>query len=208
MMEVLRYVTPSGKDVVGEWLSGLADTRARAKIATRFLRLAAGNFGDCKSLREGVSEMRIDWGPGYRVYYAMAGRTCVLLLCGGDKHRQSSDIDRAIEHWKDYRGRRTGKEMKRKASISHDKAIVRELREDPEFASEYLKAALEDVDEPHVLLIALRRSLGRRRQRWASPRLPRPQALSGKVCTVPSRPGAIRVFRRWWRLAQLDWPAS
>jgi len=57
------------------------------------------------SLREGVSELRIDWGPGYRMYYAMLGRTCVLLLCGGDKRKQSSDIARAIEYLQDYKER-------------------------------------------------------------------------------------------------------
>ena len=71
----------------------------------RISRVAAGNFGDCKALREGISELRIDWGPGYRIYFAMAGRTCVLLLCGGDKRRQSIDISRAIESWKDYQER-------------------------------------------------------------------------------------------------------
>jgi putative addiction module killer protein len=60
------------------------------------------NFGDCKSLRGGLFKLRIDSGPGYRVYYAMAGRTCILLLCGGDKRKQSSDIKRAAEYLKDY----------------------------------------------------------------------------------------------------------
>lgn len=109
MIEILRYVTASGKDVFGEWLAGLNDERAAAKIAVRINRLAAGNFGDCKPLQEGVWELRIDWGPGYRVYYAMAARTCVLLLCGGDKRKQSADIKRAIEYWKDYQ-ERTAKE--------------------------------------------------------------------------------------------------
>jgi putative addiction module killer protein len=108
MVEVRRYVNAAGKDVVGEWLGGLADARTRAKIAARIARLAAGNFGDCKPLGAGVSELRIDWGPGYRVYYAMAGRTCVLLLCGGDKRRQSADIRRASAYWQDYQ-ERTGK---------------------------------------------------------------------------------------------------
>jgi putative addiction module killer protein len=108
MIEVLRYVTESGEDVFGKWFAGLADNRARAKVAARIARLAAGNFGDSKSLREGVLELRIDWGPGYRVYFAMAGRTVVLLLCGGDKRRQSVDIDRAVAYWKDYK-RRTKK---------------------------------------------------------------------------------------------------
>jgi len=104
-MDIIRYVTASGEDVIGDWLCGLTDVRTRAKIAARLARLAAGNFGDCKALGHGVRELRIDWGPGYRVYYAMAGRTCVLLLCGGDKRRQSADIKRAIEYWKDYKKR-------------------------------------------------------------------------------------------------------
>src|ERR1039457_7071205 len=98
VIDVRRYVGRSGSDVIGEWLSDLEDLKARARIAARLDRLSLGNFGDCKALREGVSELRIDWGPGYRVYYAMFGRTCVLLLCGGDKRRQSSDIKRAIEY--------------------------------------------------------------------------------------------------------------
>jgi len=89
--------------VVGEWLAGLKDIKARAKIVTRLDRLALGNFGDCRSLRGGLFELRIDWGPGYRIYYALLGRTCVLLLCGGDKRKQSSDIRRAVEYLKDYR---------------------------------------------------------------------------------------------------------
>ena len=87
------------------WLTRLGDARAQAKIAVRIDRLAAGNFGDCKSLRQGLFELRIDWGPGYRVYYAMLGTVCVLLLCGGDKRKQSSDIDRAVEYLKDYKER-------------------------------------------------------------------------------------------------------
>ena len=86
----------------------------------------------------------------------MTGRTCVCLLCGGKNSEQSSDIkrDRGIPQ------RLFGKDthiMKRKASISHDEATIRELRDNPEFAAEYLRAALEDADEPSVLLIALRR---------------------------------------------------
>ncbi len=105
MIEIRRYVSRGGKDVFDDWLSELADARAQAKIATRINRLAAGNFGDCMPLRHGVCELRIDWGPGYRVYYAMVGKVCVLLLCGGDKRKQSSDIDRALEYLKDYKER-------------------------------------------------------------------------------------------------------
>jgi len=68
----------------------------------RIDRLSAGNFGDCKSLRGGLFELRIDWGPGYRVYYALASRTCVLLLSGGDKRKQSSDVKRAAEYLRDH----------------------------------------------------------------------------------------------------------
>ena len=101
----MRYVTASGKDVFGEWLGELVDVQARARIVARLARLAVGNFGDCKTLREGVSELRVDWGPGYRVYFAMSGRACVLLLCGGDKRKQQADIRRAVEYWRDYKQR-------------------------------------------------------------------------------------------------------
>ncbi len=105
MLEIRHYVSHAGKDVFDDWLTRLADARAQAKIATRISRLAAGNFGDCKPLQQGVCELRIDWGPGYRVYYAMIGREWVLLLCGGDKRKQSSDIDRALEYLGDYKQR-------------------------------------------------------------------------------------------------------
>jgi putative addiction module killer protein len=104
-MEVRRYLTASGSDVFGEWLSGLRDVRTMAKIVARIDRLSAGNFGDCKVLRGGLFELRIDWWPGYRVYYALVGKECVLLLCGGDKRKQSSGIKRALEYLKDYRER-------------------------------------------------------------------------------------------------------
>jgi putative addiction module killer protein len=104
-MELRRYLTASGRDIFGEWLSGLRDVRTRAKIVARIDRLAAGNFGDCKALRSGLFELRIDWGSGYRVYYSMVGKACVLLLCGGDKRKQASDIKRALEYLRDYRER-------------------------------------------------------------------------------------------------------
>ncbi len=105
MVEIRHYVSRPGKDVFDDWLTQLADARAQAKIASRINRLAVGNFGDSKSLRHGLYELRIDWGPGYRVYYAMIGRECVLLLCGGDKRKQSADIERALEYFRDYKER-------------------------------------------------------------------------------------------------------
>ena len=105
MIEIRHYVSRAGKDIFDDWLTQLADTRAQAKIAVRINRLAAGNFGDCKPLGHGLYELRIDWGPGYRVYYAMIGRELVLLLCGGDKRKQAADIERALAYLKDYKER-------------------------------------------------------------------------------------------------------
>ena len=105
MIEILHYINRAGKDVFDDWLFRLTDSRAQAKIAVRINRLAAGNFGDCKALGQGVCELRIDWGPGYRVYYGMVGKLCVLLLCAGDKRTQSPDIKKALEYFADYRER-------------------------------------------------------------------------------------------------------
>ena len=87
------------------WLEALKDLRAKAQIQARMVRVAAGNFGDCKPLRDGVQERRIDYGPGYRVYLSRQGPILVLLLCGGDKADQSRDIERAIEYLKDWKER-------------------------------------------------------------------------------------------------------
>jgi len=103
--EIRHYITHSGRDIFGEWLLNLADRRAQQKIAARINRLAAGNFGDCKPLGDGQWELRIDWGPGYRVYYAIVGKEFVLLVSGGDKRRQSADIAAATEYLRDYRER-------------------------------------------------------------------------------------------------------
>ena len=78
------------------WLAGLRDGRARARIQVRLDRARLGNLGDVKPVGEGVSEMRIAYGPGYRVYFVQRGATVVILLCGGDKATQSADIARAI----------------------------------------------------------------------------------------------------------------
>lgn len=105
--EIWYYTTASGRDVVEEWLDSLRDANAEARISARLARLAAGNFGDCKPVGNGVWELRIDYGPGYRLYYALTGRKVVLLLSGGDKRTQAADIKRAIEYWKDFSRRTT-----------------------------------------------------------------------------------------------------
>lgn len=83
-------------DTYADWLDGLRDLHARARIQVRIERLAAGNPGDVKSVGEGVSELRIDYGPGYRVYFTMRGRTMIILLAGGDKRSQTADIKLAL----------------------------------------------------------------------------------------------------------------
>ncbi|SDN24253.1 type II toxin-antitoxin system RelE/ParE family toxin [Afipia sp. GAS231] len=91
MFEVLKT------DEFDNWLSALADQRAVAKIASRIERLGLGNAGDVKPVGEGISEMHLSYGPGYRIYYKQTGKTIVLILCGGDKSSQASDIKRAKE---------------------------------------------------------------------------------------------------------------
>lgn len=107
MFEVAHYLTSEKRNPVEEWLRDLADRQARARIAVRINRLQSGHFGDCKALSSGVWELRIDWGPGYRLYYARAGVRLILLLCGGDKRRQRADIERAVAYWKDWQRRQT-----------------------------------------------------------------------------------------------------
>jgi putative addiction module killer protein len=79
------------------WLDGLRDDNARVRIGIRIQRLERGNPGDVKPVGNGVSEMRIDYGPGYRMYFVQRGKTVVILLCGGDKRSQARDIARAVE---------------------------------------------------------------------------------------------------------------
>jgi putative addiction module killer protein len=79
-----------------EWIDGLRDTRARARVLARIERLAMGHAGDAKPVGEGVTELRIDYGPGYRVYFKKRGRSVVILLAGGDKKTQKQDIKTAL----------------------------------------------------------------------------------------------------------------
>lgn len=83
-------------EAYASWLDGLRDVRARARVLVRVERLAMGNAGDVRPVGEGVSEMRIDYGPGYRVYFKRQDRTVIVLLAGGDKRTQSDDIDVAL----------------------------------------------------------------------------------------------------------------
>lgn len=105
MFEIRHYLAADGRDPFLDWMRKLRDMTARVAIDRRVNRIEQGNFGDHKYLRDGISELRIDVGPGYRVYYAKAGRTVVLLLCGGDKRTQDADIDRACSYWRDWQAR-------------------------------------------------------------------------------------------------------
>jgi putative addiction module killer protein len=99
------YETRRGIEPLTEWLNSLKDQRARIAIRMRLDRMQLGNLGYCESVGGGVSEMKVDLGPGYRVYYGMIGRTIVLLLCGGDKKTQNKDIRQALEFFKDHKQR-------------------------------------------------------------------------------------------------------
>lgn len=105
MIELRRYQLEDESTPVTEWLRGLRDKRARAQIEVRLRRVSAGNFGDCKPVGEGVSELRVDIGLGYRVYYGKHGQAWVILLCGGDKASQPVDITRAKAYWADWKRR-------------------------------------------------------------------------------------------------------
>lgn len=105
-MEIRHYVTASGNDPYQQWLDDLRDLKGRVVIQRRIDRLVNGNFGDHKFCQDGVWELRIDFGPGYRVYYAQEARTIVLLLCGGSKRSQSADIKQAVRYWLDYQRRK------------------------------------------------------------------------------------------------------
>lgn len=106
MYEIHHYLTPGdGRDLYVDWLGKLRNTSAKISVVRRVTRIEQGNFGDHKFCRDGVWELRIDVGAGYRVYYAIAGKQIVLLLCAGDKRTQDADISRAGEHWQDWQRR-------------------------------------------------------------------------------------------------------
>lgn len=104
--KVLRnYVTPSGKVPFLEWLNDLKDTDLRLRIRRRLDRLELGNLGDCKPVGEGVSELRLFFGPGYRIYFVEQNDTIIILLCAGDKGSQKKDIKTAKMYWHELKER-------------------------------------------------------------------------------------------------------
>jgi len=98
----IREYTEAGRSPFAEWFNEL-DAVTAARVHRYVRRLEAGNFGAAKSLRDGVVELRMDFGPGYRVYYGRDGRTLIILLGGGSKRRQDADIAAAVERWERYK---------------------------------------------------------------------------------------------------------
>jgi len=103
MIDLLRYQRSDGKEPFTEWLAGIRDKTAQARIRIRLRQVQTGNFGDCEPVGEGVLELRVHVGAGYRVYCARHGKTVLLLFCGGDKSSQARDIKRAKEMWADWK---------------------------------------------------------------------------------------------------------
>ena len=132
----LHYYQSGDKRPFLDWLEALRDRKTRARIQTRIDRLALGNFGNHRVLHGGIYELRIDWGPGYRVYFARIGNRLLLLLCGGDKTTQRA-------------------QKKPKApSAPYEPWLIERLK-DPAEAAVYLEAAIEEGDQG-VLMLALR----------------------------------------------------
>ncbi|MGK7924811.1 MAG: type II toxin-antitoxin system RelE/ParE family toxin [Spirulina sp.] len=100
--EIRNYRKQDGSSPFLEWRNSLRDRKAKAKITARLDRVAEGNLGDYRSVGDGVWELKINYGPGYRLYFGQLGSTIVLLLWGGDKSSQDRDIRKAKEYWLDY----------------------------------------------------------------------------------------------------------
>jgi putative addiction module killer protein len=107
VIEIVRYQREDGTEPYTEWFRKLSDAAAKMSIGKRLRRVEVGNLGDCKPVGQGVSELRIDFGPGYRIYFGMRGTVMVILLCGGDKSSQDRDIPKAKAYWADWRRRQS-----------------------------------------------------------------------------------------------------
>ena len=104
---IILYEDATGKVPYSEWLVGIRQRSTRHRIIDRMARVKHGNYGDFKSLKDGVFELRFNFGPGYRVYFGEDGDTIVVLLCGGTKARQVKDVKTAKAYWKEYKSHDT-----------------------------------------------------------------------------------------------------
>lgn len=100
--QVVFYQDNDGKEPCIEWIEHFRDSKTRRRILQRLARIQSGNYGDYKSIKGGIFELRLVFGPGYRVYFGEDGETIILLLCGGNKSTQEQDIERAKSYWKEY----------------------------------------------------------------------------------------------------------
>ena len=103
--ELKVYETKDGKIPFNDWLLDLSDIKARQNIRARLGRMSLGNFDNCKTIDAGISELKVDFGPGYRIYFSLIGKVVVLLLCAGSKRTQSKDIEKAKNYLQDYKVR-------------------------------------------------------------------------------------------------------
>ncbi|MFZ4657663.1 MAG: type II toxin-antitoxin system RelE/ParE family toxin [Caldilineaceae bacterium] len=103
--QAVVYADAEGYEPFTDWLMALRDTQGRQRILVRIGRLEQGNYGDVAPVDEGVSELRLFFGPGYRIYFAEEGNTVIILLCGGDKSTQHRDIAQAKVYWKEFQSR-------------------------------------------------------------------------------------------------------
>ena len=101
--EIQIYRTLNDRQPFIEWLESIRDANTRERIQARATRLKFGNFGDFKSVGNGIYELRLNFGPGYRIYFGQVSSTIILLLCGGDKSSQVRDIERAKNYWLQYK---------------------------------------------------------------------------------------------------------
>ncbi len=104
---VRLYQNSQGEVPYIKWITALKDRETKIRIQQRIRRLELGNFGNCKALKGGVNELKLDFGPGYRIYYALEEQTMVILLCGGTKPTQAEDIKKAKLYWKSYKEMRS-----------------------------------------------------------------------------------------------------
>jgi putative addiction module killer protein len=96
-------VLENGSCPIEDWLKDIRDTQTKQRIQSRLDRIERGNMGDCRFIGDGVAELKLDFGPGYRIYYAQSGTTLIVLLIGGDKSTQDKDIALAQRLWKDHK---------------------------------------------------------------------------------------------------------
>ena len=108
-IEISLYITSAGVCPFEDWLSSLRDTHTKRKVLTRIARLRLGNYGDWKIVGAGVKELRINWGPGYRIYFGEERKNIIILLIGGNKRSQDRDIKYARKYWHDYKEKKKHK---------------------------------------------------------------------------------------------------